>query len=77
LISAQLWELVNRDIPDLSEQIRRGEFTALTGWMREKIHRHGAKFEPQELVRRITGSEIDPAPYLQYLTDKFSQLYSL
>jgi len=77
LIGAQLWELVNREIPDLSKQIQRGEFATLTGWMREKVHRHGAKFEPQELVQRITGSKIDPAPYLRYLTEKYNRLYGL
>ena len=51
LVSAQLWERINADIPDLADQIRRGEFDALLGWLREKIHRHGAKFEPQELVQ--------------------------
>lgn len=77
LICAQLWEVVNQEIPDLPEQIRRGEFSALTAWMKEKIHCHGAKFEPQELVQNITGSKIDPAPYLRYLTKKYSQLYGL
>ncbi len=65
LISAQLWESIQADIPDLPEQIRRGEFAALLGWLREKIHRHGRKFEPQELVQRVTGSKIDPAPYMR------------
>ncbi|HEY5669774.1 MAG TPA: carboxypeptidase M32, partial [Anaerolineales bacterium] len=77
LVSVQLWERINAEIPDLSEQIRRGEFSALLGWLREKIHRHGAKFEPQELVERITGSKIDPAPYMHYLTTKYSQIYGL
>jgi len=77
LVSAQLWETINTEIPDLSEQIRRGEFESLTGWMREKIHRHGSKFEPQELVKRVTGSKIDPAPYMRYLTTKYSRVYGL
>ena len=77
LVSVQLWERINAEIPDLSEQIRRGEFSALLGWLREKIHRHGAKFEPQELAERITGSKIDPAPYMRYLTTKYNQIYGL
>ncbi len=75
LISAQLWERINQDIPDLPDQIRKGEFSALLGWLRNNIHRHGAKYESQELVKRITGSKIDPAPYMRYLTDKFSKVY--
>ncbi len=77
LISAQLWEKINQELPGLGEQIRQGKFEALLGWLREKIHRHGAKFEPQELVQKVTGSRIDPAPYVRYLTKKYSEIYNL
>jgi carboxypeptidase Taq len=77
LIAAQLWEKVKQDIPDLEDQITRGEFSALLGWGREKIHKHGAKFFPQELVQRITGSKIEAAPYIRYLQNKFGQIYNL
>ncbi len=77
LISAQLWEKINHDIPDLAEQIKEGKFKCLLGWLREKIHRHGAKFEPQELVQKVTGSKIDPSAYVRYLTKKFGEIYNL
>lgn len=77
LISAQIWEVINRDIPDLPQQIRKGEFGELLAWLRNKIHHHGRKFEPQELVQRVTGSKIDPNPYLNYLENKFGEIYNL
>ncbi|HEX2979069.1 MAG TPA: carboxypeptidase M32 [Anaerolineaceae bacterium] len=77
LLSAQLWEAIEKDIPNLSEQIRAGKFDQLLGWLREKIHRHGAKFEPMELVQRITGTTIDPAPYMRYLKTKYGEIYGL
>jgi carboxypeptidase Taq len=77
LISAQLWECMLQDIPDVEDQVQRGDFEALTSWMREKVHRHGAKFKPQELVQRITGRKIDQEPYLRYLTSKYSDIYHL
>ena len=77
LISAQLWEKINQDLPDLPEQIRAGKFESLLGWLREKIHRHGRKFEPQELVQKVTGSKIDPAAYVRYLTKKYNDIYGL
>ncbi len=75
LISVQLWERIQADIPDLTVQIERGEFSALLAWLREKVHRFGAKFEPQELVERVTGSKIDPEPYLRYLCNKYGEIY--
>jgi carboxypeptidase Taq len=77
LISAQLWECLHADISDLDDQIRSGNFTELLGWLRSKIHRHGAKFEPQELVQKVTGSKIDPDPYVRYLENKFGAVYGL
>jgi len=77
LVSAQLWDCIQRDLPNLEDQIGAGKFDELLAWLRENIHRHGAKFEPQELVQRVTGSKIDPEPYVRYLTEKFTKIYAL
>ncbi len=77
LISAQWWQKMEEDIPDLEAQIRRGEFGELLGWLKEHIHRHGAKFEPQELVQRVVGTGIDPEPYMRYLWAKYGEIYGL
>lgn len=77
LISVQLWERIQADIPDLIEHIRRGDFVPLLSWLREKVHRHGRKFEAQELVQRITGSKINPEPYMRYLRTKYGEIYGL
>ena len=77
LISLQLWEKLNADLPDLEAQISEGEFGELMGWLHEKIHRHGGKYEPMELLKRVTGQELSAKPYLQYLTDKYSEIYGL
>jgi len=77
LISAQIWEKINEDIPELNNNIKNGDFTELLTWLKENIHKHGAKFEPQELVEKVTGSKITPEPYLRYLTEKYSKIYDL
>jgi carboxypeptidase Taq len=77
LVSAQLWEKITGDIPNLEDQFRMGEFGMLLDWLRKKIHVHGKKFKPQELVEMVTGSKIDPAPYVRYLKKKFGVIYGL
>jgi carboxypeptidase Taq len=77
LVSAQLWETINADIPGLEKDIAQGEFKPLLAWLREKVHRHGAKFEPQDLIRKVTGTGITPEPYMRYLTAKYSEIYHL
>lgn len=77
LVSAQLWEKINKDIRNLDDQIRKGNFSELLAWLRKNIHQHGQKYEPQELVERVTGSKITPEPYVRYLTKKYGEIYGL
>jgi carboxypeptidase Taq len=71
VVSAQLWEKVNAEIPDLQAQIEEGEFGQLAAWLREHLWRHGRKYLPNELIERITGGGLDPEPYLRYLQGKY------
>ena len=77
LVSCQLWEVLQQAIPDLESQIEHGELGVLLAWLRQNVHTHGSMFEPQELVQKITGSRIDPQPYMRYLKTKFGQIYGL
>ena len=77
LVSVQLWEKIQQDIPDLDRQIGSGKLGGLLEWLRKNIHQYGAKFEPQDLIQRVTGSRIDPKPYVRYLQEKFGQIYNL
>jgi len=77
LISAQLWNKINVNIPDLEKKIAKAEFGDLLAWLQENIHRHGAKYEPLDLLKRATGQNLDAEPYLQYLESKFGEIYEL
>ena len=60
------------ELGDLDARFARGEFAPLREWLKENVYRHGRRYPPQELLRRVTGSEIDVAPYLGYLRAKFA-----
>jgi carboxypeptidase Taq len=75
LISVQLLEAVRRDLPDLDAAIAAGEFAPLLAWLRDRVHRHGRKFTPDELVERATGQPITAGPWIAYARDKFAGLY--
>jgi carboxypeptidase Taq len=70
--SVQIWERAQADLGDLEGQFERGEFRPLREWLREHIYRHGGKYQPRELLRRVTGSDLDPEPYVRYLQTKFA-----
>ncbi len=77
VLSVQLFEAAVRDRPQIPDEMGRGEFGSLLGWLRENIHRHGSRYEPDELIERATGRPCDTAPYLRYLKTKFGELYGM
>lgn len=75
VLSVQLFDAARAAHPEIPDELGRGEFATLLGWLRENVHRHGGRYTPEELVRRATGSHLDTAPYLGYLRRKFTELY--
>lgn len=75
LYAAQFLDAARRDIPDLPERIRRGDFAALREWLRANIHRHGQLHRASDLVRLVTGKPLSTEPFLTYLREKFVLIY--
>jgi carboxypeptidase Taq len=77
LYAAQFMEKARQDLPNLEEQMRRGKFLDLRDWLRENIHRHGQRYRPGELCRKVTGRGLSPDSFLTYLRNKYAQLYGI
>lgn len=77
VLSVQLFDTAVGRHPEIIGQIGGGEFGTLLGWLRENVHRHGSRYDPEDLVERATGRPLDPGPYLRYLRSKFGELYGL
>jgi carboxypeptidase Taq len=63
---------MNRNVLD---EIAKGKFDTVLGWMRENVHQYGSKYEPQELMVKATGSKITPEPYVKYLKTKYGEFF--
>ncbi len=77
VLAAQLYAAAERDLGDLDEDIRNGSFDDLGEWLRENVHRHGARYTTDELVEEATGESYTADYFLEYVTEKYSDLYDL
>ncbi|MFA9515912.1 carboxypeptidase M32 [Halopenitus sp. H-Gu1] len=82
VMAAQLFAAAERDIddrdgPDLEARIADGEFDALHEWLHENVHRHGARYETDELVRLATGESLSAAAFTEYVESKYGELYGV
>ena len=77
LYSVQFFEQATLELPQLEEEMRAGHLLPLRRWLEQKIHRWGRMFTPDHLARRVTGSGVNPEPFLRYLETKYAELYRL
>lgn len=76
LYASSFWEVINRQIPDLKNQIVRGEFGALKTWLNTNIHQHGRRYSAAELCKRITGGPLSADPLMRHLETKMRAVYA-
>jgi carboxypeptidase Taq len=70
LYAAQLAEAYAKT-HSFQDEIGRGEFGPLLGWLRKHVHAAGHRFDAEELMIQVTGNGLDPAAYFRHLESKF------
>jgi len=77
IMGAQLYAAALEAHPEVPEEISRGNFGTLHGWLKENVYRHGSKYTSEEILEHATGSGITTEPYLEYLRGKYTEIYDL
>lgn len=77
IYSAQLYNAARRDIKDFDQLISRGDLIKIKEWLGEKVHKHGKLLEPGEILKAVTGEEINSSYLVEYLEKKYKEIYKL
>ena len=59
LYGAQMYAIMEKELPNLDQAVRGGDFFPLREWLNQNIHRHGASKSAGELCREISGEGLD------------------
>ena len=57
--------------------VRDGDFKTLNGWMADHVFAKANLLAPKEWIREITGRDFTPDDFLDYLEEKYGELYAL
>ena len=72
----QILSVMEGQLGDIWQDVAKGDLSKVTGWLREKIHRHASFMKPGELFTQVCGP-FDAKYYTDYLTKKYTELYHL
>jgi carboxypeptidase Taq len=75
IYSGQMLAALARNIQDWRSQLAQGNLEGIRVWLTKNVHSQGDLHDPADLIKRITGKELDAEPYLEYLREKYSMLY--
>jgi len=71
---AQIMRAMRKTV-DVDGVAIKGDLSPVAEWLKQHIHCHGALYEPAELLRLATGESFNPAYYVEYLSEKYTDLY--
>ncbi|MCW5771908.1 MAG: carboxypeptidase M32 [Rhodospirillaceae bacterium] len=71
LAAAQLFEALERAIPDIRAAIGRGEFAPLFKWLREHVHGKASLAFTQDLLEQATGAKLGTAAFKAHLAKRY------
>ena len=72
-----LYEKMSNSVPNLDDSLMNGDPSGATKWLGENIQMHGSLFEPKATIEKAINNRITVTPLLNYLKDKYSNLYGL
>lgn len=75
MFASQLEAAMRRDMPDLDEVIRRGEFAHIGHWLWNKVFRHGGLMTTAELARHATGAELSIDAHLARIMRRYAVIF--
>lgn len=73
--SAQFFNQALKEIPQLENEIAKGNLKPLLQWLREKVHKHGKTYKAHELCKMITGEELNFQHFMHYVKNKYTENY--
>ena len=77
LYAAQFYNTMKKEMPNLEEQIAKGDLLSLREWLRNKIHKYGKAQTPSEILERVTGEALNINHFINYIKEKYGNLYGI
>ncbi len=77
ILSYQIWNALEKDVPNTEELMMKGEFEPILHWLQKNIYSQGRKFTPKQLILNATGEPMNAKYYLDGLGAKYRELYGI
>ena len=71
IYSAQIWDTYQKVNPDYRQTLENGDLSVIREWLTENIYRYGAIYPPKELLKKVTGQDLNAEYLINHLEKKY------
>lgn len=75
IYGAQIMHKLLKDNPNLMDSLKSGDFKEFNDSLNKYIYSFGAIYEPNELLKKITNEDINIKYFIDYLKNKYLNIY--
>lgn len=77
MYAAQIANTIRKEMPQFDGFVAEGNFQPIKEWLTEKIYRHGKSLRPAEIIKKVTGEDLNPDYLADYLEQKYKAIYGI
>jgi carboxypeptidase Taq len=77
LYAAEFFHFIQKNLPNMPDNLKQGETREILDWLRKHIHIHGRKYTSDQLCNLFTGKSLDSGFLVNYLFEKYGLIYNL
>ncbi|WP_339146449.1 MULTISPECIES: carboxypeptidase M32 [unclassified Sutcliffiella] len=77
MYAAQFKQAMQKDLPNYDELLANGDLEPVKKWLTDKVHQYGKLKKPLEILKDVTGEELNADHLINYLEDKYNKIYQL
>ncbi|MDQ0915472.1 carboxypeptidase M32 [Paenibacillus sp. V4I5] len=77
MYAAQFTHTLRKELPNFDSLIADGNLVPIKEWLTDKVYQHGKLLTPNEIIREVTGEELNPEYLVQYLEEKYQTVYGI
>lgn len=61
---------------NFDELVAIGDFKTINNWLKEHVFKEANRLEPKEWIKHITGKELSAKDFIEYLNNKYKDIYN-
>ncbi len=71
MTAAQIFGAAKTAMPTLEDEIAKGNFAELMGWLKKNIHARASSLSTDDLLVEATGKKLDPNVFMGHLKERY------